>query len=96
MPGPVVKNSDWRSLTVVGKLEIMLGRTLDEIKEILDYPLKSALDQRDGVILNTKLSTHRAIMTTCTKLGIEQSRAMRQHDEELDRLTTQLRSRLKK
>jgi DNA-directed RNA polymerase specialized sigma subunit len=84
------------ALNVALRLENMLGATLSDIEEILFYPIATALRERDQVILNAKIQTHRAVLNTCTKLGIERSRALRQHDEVLEKLSEGLRSRLKK
>ena len=95
MPGPLVTRAEYNALDTAHRLELMLGATLSDIEALLDYPIEEAIRQRDQVMLNAKIQTHRAILHTCTKLGIERSRALRQHDEVLERLSEGLRKRLK-
>ena len=83
------------ALQVAARLEHQLGGTLSDIDVILEYPIETALRERDAIILNAKIQTHRAILNTCTKLGIERSRALREHDAVLEKLSEGLRKRLK-
>ena len=92
----LIPQQEFNALDTAQRLERMLGMTLSDIEELLEYPMSECIRQRDQIILSAKCQTHRAILHTCTKLGIERSRALRQHDEVLERLSEGLRARLKK
>jgi hypothetical protein len=91
----LIPQQEYNALDTAQRLERMLGMTLSDIEELLEYPMSECIRQRDQIILSAKCQTHRAVLTTCTKLGIERSRVLQRHDEVLEKLSEGLRARLK-
>ena len=90
MPGVVIAHTeDWRVMQTQEKLHHMLGMSLDDCLAILAYPVDECLEEKNATILNIKVQTIRAILHTCTKLGIEHKKA------ESSVLLEQMRARLK-
>jgi hypothetical protein len=91
MPGPLVSRPEWESLATAQRLELMLGRSLDDCMAVLDYPIETALARRDAVVLSIKCQIIRAVLHTCTKLGIEASRVNSERDRVLAAMSADLR-----
>jgi hypothetical protein len=62
---------EWRTLSPRAKIERLVGRSLDDIDEMLSIPLLSC----EPAMLAARVQVIRVILMTAAKLGIEQRRA---------------------
>jgi hypothetical protein len=65
-----IKRNEWLKLAPQEKIERLLQRSLDEIKELLDIPLSEC----DATMLSARMQAIRCIVTVTGKLGIERRR----------------------
>jgi hypothetical protein len=91
MPGRLVTRQEWNALATAQRLELMLGRSLDDCWAVLEHPIEEALERRDAVVLSIKCQIIRAVLHTCTKLGIEHSRVNAERDKVLSAMAADLR-----
>jgi hypothetical protein len=66
----LIKRNEWLKLTPQEKIERLLGRSLDDIYELLNIPLSDC----DAPMLSARMQAIRCIITVTAKLGIERRR----------------------
>jgi hypothetical protein len=86
---PKVPNEVWRTMTTEERLISLSQRSLDECKEILDAPID--LVAPHPALLGGKVQVIRAILMTCTKLGVEASRSTTERERILSEMARDLR-----
>jgi hypothetical protein len=86
---PLIPRDEWREMPTERRLTVLLGRSLDECLDILEEPLEGC----NPGMLSTKVQVIRAVLHTCTKLGIEASRAHSERDAVLSAMAADLRAR---
>lgn len=85
----LIKRNEWLKLTPREKVERLVGRSLDDIDEMLSIPLTAC----EPAMLNARVQVIRVILMTAAKLGIEDRRSrdwqayleeLRAHERELE------------
>jgi hypothetical protein len=66
------------------RVECLTGRSLDNCKDILDFPIEAALES--PTLMNGKVGVIRAILTVITKVGLDSTRLKQMQDELLTRM----------
>jgi hypothetical protein len=87
MPKEIIPVHEWNALPVDGRLQRLLGMTLDECCDILTAPI----DWRNAPLMNSKDSVRRAVLHTCMKLGMRHQQLELQRDRMLSELTHKMR-----
>jgi hypothetical protein len=67
----LIPAAEWRTLSPRSKIERLVGRSLDDIDEMLSIPLLDC----EPAMLAARVQVIRVILMTAAKLGIEQRRA---------------------
>ncbi len=91
MAWPLVPRDAWATMSTAQRLVALSNRSLDECLDILEIPL----DECENNMLNAKVQTIRAILTTCARLGIEASRAAGERERILAEMARDIRKREK-
>jgi hypothetical protein len=81
MSRELIPYHEWRRLDPAGKLERLLGWSLDECLAILAIPVEDC----GAVQMSAKVATIRAVLHACVKMGIKE-RDVTARREVIDRL----------
>jgi hypothetical protein len=76
--GHVTTPEVWASMEPAERVELLTGRSLDNCKEILDFPIEAAIVS--PALMTGKVSVIRSILTAITRVGIESSRLRQMHE----------------
>jgi hypothetical protein len=77
--GRVVPVEQWARMDHGERVEVLTGRSLDNCKDILDFPLEAAV--LSPTLMAGKCQVIRAILTAITRVGLESSRLKAMQDE---------------
>lgn len=84
---PTLRPDQWAKMDTHERLTHLAGRSLDECLVILDTPLEGA----SNTMLQAKVSVIRAVLHTCTRLGVEASRSNTERERILADMAADLR-----
>jgi hypothetical protein len=82
--GRVTSAAEWQRMDHAERVELLTGRSLDNCKDILDFPLEAAVIS--PTLMNGKIGVIRAILTAITRVGLESSRLRAMQDELLQKI----------
>lgn len=77
--GRVVPADVWARMDQSQRISTLTGRSLDNCKDILDYPMEAAILSPN--LMTGKCQVIRAILTCVTRVGLESRRLEQMQDE---------------
>ena len=70
---------EWSSMDNARRIEVLTGRSLDNCKEILDFPMEAAAIS--PTVMSGKTTVIRAILSAVTRVGLQSQRLQSMQDE---------------
>ena len=87
MTGELIPTDEWNRLPVDGRLQRLLGMSLDDCKAVLEV---DPLDCHPAM-LNAKIQVIRAVLHTSVKLGLESQRLAEERERVIGELAEAFR-----
>jgi hypothetical protein len=75
----MVPREQWERMDHAQRVELLTGRSLDNCKDILDFPMEAAV--LSPTLMTGKIGVIWAILTAITRVGLESSRLRAMQDE---------------